>query len=694
MQRKTKILYKICYLIVTILAFNILSAHAQIYNFTTCGAVGKNGPVQAQVNSTYTGSNTLTGSVTIGTQGIQQWTVPTSGIYKISIAGAKGGLSAFSAAGSGRSISTEVNLTAGQVINVVVGQQGQQSSSNTQYSAGGSGGGGSYVYTGAIGSGGLIVAAAGGGGGLSSPQNVQPGNVSNGNFGTSGSTIFGYNNYQVALGGTGGNGGGFSDRTILSGSPGSGWISDYNPTYGSPNTYLGGTRFVGGSPNNNGKDGGFGGGGASGDNSNHGYTWTWASGGGGYSGGAAGHNVGAADGQVGGGGGSFITGSNQTDLGLNNGNGFVTITALTFPATGLNFDGVNDYVNIGDNSNLKLPSSFTIEAWLRPTGSSTGYGTIVNKEGEYEILRFPDGTMQFALGSNWVFNNTNLQIPLNTWTHIYLSYNANTRVLTAGNGTSTFSQTNVAPIADGDEQPLLNELRIGGRQIYTSSNYFNGDIDEVRIWNRGLSEAEILNNLNCELSIPQTGLVAYYQFNEGLQNAVNTGITNLPDISGNNRNGTLNNFGLSGNASNWVAGKTSGTCTSFDNEPPVIVCPADITVSTDEGVCTAVVNFEATATDASGVASITYDIQPGSVFLKGTTKVTVTATDNLGQSSNCDFTVTVNDEEKPTVVTQNITVQLNALGTATITAAQINNVSTDNCSIPEDGYSLDVSSFD
>lgn len=68
------------------------------YSFTNASATGFNGPSQAQIDSAYSGS-TLQGLVTISTLGIQSWTVPTSGEYSITIAGAAGG------SNSGRSIS-------------------------------------------------------------------------------------------------------------------------------------------------------------------------------------------------------------------------------------------------------------------------------------------------------------------------------------------------------------------------------------------------------------------------------------------------------------------------------------------------------------------------------------------------------------------------------------------------------------
>jgi hypothetical protein len=102
--------------------------------------------------------------------------------------------------------------------------------------------------------------------------------------------------------------------------------------------------------------------------------------------------------------------------------------------------------------------------------------------------------------------------------------------------------------------------------------------------------------------------------------------------------------------------------------------------------------------DNCSIASITNSFNNSNnasgFYPVGTTTVTWTATDAAGNTSTCQQTVTVVDAQKPTVVTQNITVQLDATGQAVITAAQINNNSTDNCSIPADGYSLSKSSFD
>jgi hypothetical protein len=74
--------------------------------------------------------------------------------------------------------------------------------------------------------------------------------------------------------------------------------------------------------------------------------------------------------------------------------------------------------------------------------------------------------------------------------------------------------------------------------------------------------------MNCELQPQQTGLVAYYKFNQGFADAPNVGVNTLIDASGNANNGTLTDFALNGNTSNWASFKVNGTCSTYA-EPPV-----------------------------------------------------------------------------------------------------------------------------
>jgi len=114
-----------------------------------------------------------------------------------------------------------------------------------------------------------------------------------------------------------------------------------------------------------------------------------------------------------------------------------------------------------------------------------------------------------------------------------------------------------------------------------------------------------------------------------------------------------------------VAGNVD-TCrfniTVNDNEPPVVVCPADIIVGNDPGQCGAAVTFAPAATDNCGVASINSNPPSGSFFGLGTTPVEVIALDANGNADTCYFNVTVNDTESPTVACPIDTVVASAAG--------------------------------
>lgn len=128
----------------------------------------------------------------------------------------------------------------------------------------------------------------------------------------------------------------------------------------------------------------------------------------------------------------------------------------------------------------------------------------------------------------------------------------------------------------------------------------------------------------------------------------------------------------------------------FDETPPEVTCPADITVGVDAGICSTAVNYTATATDNCS-ATISYAPSSGSNFNVGSTLVTATATDEASNSANCTFSVIVEDNELPTASCQDITVSLDGAGTISVMAGQIDSGSGDNCSV--DNLSLAPNAF-
>lgn len=90
---------------------------------------------------------------------------------------------------------------------------------------------------------------------------------------------------------------------------------------------------------------------------------------------------------------------------------------------------------------------------------------------------------------------------------------------------------------------------------FADKRFLNLDIAEVRIWNTARTGNQISTNKANELALPQTGLVSYYKFNQGIAGGNNASETILIDELGLN-NGTLNDFSLTGATSNWLSDNT------------------------------------------------------------------------------------------------------------------------------------------
>ena len=349
-MRKTSTILVFILSTVSNLTFLSPSFAGTTYSFTNASVTGRTGPTQAQVNSAYTGT-TLAGLVTINTQGIQEWTVPSTGKYSISLAGAKGG---GNNGGKGVLIYGEFDLTQGQNLKILVGQMGGA----VGYSGGG--GGGSFVWLASNTSEPLIAAGGGGGQSGGGRTGVDATDSTTGTAGTTGAT-----SNMAGAGGIGGNAGQTYDYNLNSwdAAAGAGWkgnsttASQYTGTnqnfaYSPANGGMGGLPFN--ATGNN--SGGFGGGGGGGGDATG--PQSVGAGGGGYSGGGNGSNDSSANRGAGGGGGSYNSGSNKSStLGSNTSHGYVTITLLT--AITANF---NSFALLGNATSATFRTAVTINA--------------------------------------------------------------------------------------------------------------------------------------------------------------------------------------------------------------------------------------------------------------------------------------------------------------------------------------------
>jgi hypothetical protein len=320
------------------------------HTFTSGGVTGANPPTIAQLRTAYTTASAWRDTYLRqgDYQGYQDWTVPVSGSYEFTAAGASG-YDGTGAGGVGRGaiVKGRVNLTKGEIITIAVGQRGAAPSSGTLW--GGSGGGTFVVRK----TGKQPLFIAGGGSGESNAGAGRDGHLGNiaatstGGIGSGGNTGFG----GLSTGGYSAGGGGFLGRgeNGSAGEIGGGSFND-GLVINSTNLRVGGY-------------GGFGGGGQSDGN-----VQGQSGGAGGYSGGGGARTTTAN--HSGGGGGSFITtlaNTVATSTGLWEGSG-------TFGSAGA-ITNLNAY-NTGDGSvAVTLVSSFTTGHTVHPTATDAAAGT-------------------------------------------------------------------------------------------------------------------------------------------------------------------------------------------------------------------------------------------------------------------------------------------------------------------------------
>ncbi len=296
------------------------------HTFTNCGRTGINGPSLSQCRSAYSTSwDEDPAYFNMTMTGIQRWTVPADGTYRITCAGAMGGRGTYGEGGTGAEIRADFTLTRGEILNILVGQEGTDGYYSDYL---GGGGGGSFVWRDSPEV--LLIAAGGGGGG----GDIR-GEGGDATYTERGSMPPGVSDcITLAPAGSGWTGSYFSCSGNYSGG-GAGWNSNggrnmYSCSNGNGTNAIaprsGGT---GGQGNDDSEGetgpGGFGGGGGGATECGS----TGGGGGGGYTGGpGSGCADGGGCGEGGGGGGSYDSGTNRVNLGTNSGHGYISIELL------------------------------------------------------------------------------------------------------------------------------------------------------------------------------------------------------------------------------------------------------------------------------------------------------------------------------------------------------------------------------
>ena len=251
------------------------------------------------------------------------------------------------------------------------------------------------------------------------------------------------------------------------------------------------------------------------------------------------------------------------DMSTNSNNGTITNMSTSTDAVSgiigqaLDFDGDNNYVDVPDSASLRVADGdFSVSFWLKRDAISSVIENLVGTEngvsnylgwsirlGGSDTISFyvNDGAGQKLAGGGEV-------LVVNEWYHFVGVVDSGNTIYYYLNGTLQDSTSLAGETAFEKNYGLdIGNIESG------SNRYFNGSIDEVRMYNRALSASEITELYNqgaeklLKVNMPQTdlmpnGLVGYWTF-DGQDTNWGTNKTN--DLSGNSNTGTMTSMSTS-----------------------------------------------------------------------------------------------------------------------------------------------------
>lgn len=383
----------------------------------------------------------------------------------------------------------------------------------------------------------------------------------------------------------------------------------------------------------------------------------------------------------------FNSSANDESGNNNNGqiNGAIAPAADRFgnPCGAFRFIGTGCYISVPNSATLKSPSfGLTIAAWVRPERNSTtnndlnlillskpGVEAAANVTPQYcfQIKRaFGDSYSKVALSGDFTFEDrmyNSHPMDFNTWYFIAVTYDENF-VQVYQDGKLICQAPKNKPFAAND---FALEI---GRDIVAGKKYFNGSLDDLRIYNRGLSAAEV-NELYKDESGKLTKESISLNFPKSIEKNTEKGSCQAkvfytePTLTMGCGSEVLKQTSGSPSGSLFKVGRTnmiyetnlgdklirdSFQITVYDKELPVFNCPTDVVAQARPGTTGVEVYYPAlSVTDncPNLKLELLEGLKSGAVFPIGKTTLKYEATDASGNKSQCSFNVTVTEAASP-----------------------------------------------
>jgi hypothetical protein len=303
---------------------------------------------------------------------------------------------------------------------------------------------------------------------------------------------------------------------------------------------------------------------------------------------------------------------------------------LCLSAAALHFDGVNDYISLGNSALLKPTAALTVEVWLSESDWSSlpANKTIIGntQNGGYS-LQMDGGILKGWIRRNGTYgiSSYNITSLSSGWHHLAMTFDGRYNRLYVD---CNLVSTNDAGANYAIQYSVFNNSTIVGAEAFEADTpEFNsncaGLFDELRIWSTAKNCNDLCSRKSCELAGNETNLLAYYTFNQGFDAGANTSETSLSDETTNQIDGTLHNFTLNGVSSNWIAPGavlSGNACTGSVMAPEINVLGNAISI-TDGAVSP---NFT-DSTDFGNVITNTNSVRTFSIQNTGSANLNISA---------------------------------------------------------------------
>lgn len=237
----------------------------------------------------------------------------------------------------------------------------------------------------------------------------------------------------------------------------------------------------------------------------------------------------------------------------------------------------SSHIAVADNSTLDLTGSFTVECWMNPVNSVSPFTQVILQKRTLATINtgysmiLINGRIFFKTGNLWGITGRSV-IPNNTWTHASGRYNSATNTFSLFiNGVLDTNAVVAAPPIVNDDSILIGF----GRGL---GNAFTGKLDDIRVWNRALSGAEISKYYRTSLGLNSgiyNGLVLSLTFQK--QESTGT-VFSANDYSEAGNNGFIRNVTAADLSSNLYKTVTFNESAEFDGTNDYLSAPSNTAI--------------------------------------------------------------------------------------------------------------------